>query len=430
MRLTEKIFPMAVYIKSKSPVFQHLFSPIFEVFHNSERQYDCKTITDFDFLEMGVLRCLSESTTGRDFIQRHGDHERLDVKVDHFFKALKSGRRIDNLKSVNTLIECFFKERIADPYASIPELDGFAMYAGDGHYHKGAVHDAKRVSEQGVERKPATGHFFMVNMRTHYMSHLCTADVSGERKGEHDMHAIKKSAFEELRGGEPKGTRVLLVWDKAGIDFEFWRKAKMNHGLYFLSREKANMRLIHCGNLTWDASDVRNAGVIADEQVGPGSGGAILRRITYIDPETNTLFKFITTEMTLPPGVICLLYKQRWDIEKVYDEFKNKLDETKSWGSGDESKTSHALFLCLAHNLMILLESQLSGDGVENAKEMERKDTRLKKALENGANFVATFLQRCTVRSLKFIRWLRAFVYREVPWDRAVDRLREIYVNF
>lgn len=421
---------MAIYIHSSSPVFQHLFSPVTEVYHDSERQYDCNTITDLDFLEMGVARCLSESTTGRDFIQRHGDHDRLDVKVDHFFKALKSGRRIENLKSVNALIEYAFKERIADPYASILELGGFAIYAGDGHYHKGAAHDAKRTSKDGVKTKPATGHFFMLNMRTHYMSHLNTADVSGERKAEHDMHAIKNSDIEKLRGGEPKGTRVILVWDKAGIDFGFWNKAKMIHGLYFISREKENMKLIRCGSRTWDAGDMRNAGVIEDEQVGPGGGGAMLRRIIYIEPETNVIFKFITTEMTLPPGVICLLYKQRWDIEKVFDEFKNKMDETKSWGSGDESKTSHALFLCLAHNLMILLESQLSGDGVENAKELERKETRLKEARRTGANFVATFLQRCTVRSLKFIRWLRAFLYREVPWDRAVDRLREIYANF
>lgn len=420
---------MARYLPSSSPVFRQLFSPVTEVYDDSQRQYDCQTITDLDFLEMGVLRCLSESTTGRDFIQRHGDHDRLEVKVDHFFKALKSSRRIENLASVNSLIAPLLKERIADPYASIAELNGFAIYAGDGHYHKGAAHDAKRTSKNGTERKPSTGHFFMINLRTHYMSHLGTADVSGERKAEHDMRAIKKSAIEKLRGGELKGTRVILVWDKAGIDFNFWNKAKMNHGLYFISREKENMKLIGCGNRTWDADDKRNAGVLADEQVGPGSGGAMLRRITYRDPETQTLFKFITTEMTLPPGVICLLYKQRWDIEKVYDEFKNKMDETKSWGSGDASKTSHALFLCLAHNLMVLLESLISGHGVGNAKEIERKETRLRKARENGANFVATFLQRCTVRSLKFIRWLRAFVYREVHWERAVDRLRVVYAQ-
>lgn len=421
---------MANYIPSSSPVFRQLFSPVTEVYGNSKRQYNCKTITDLDFLEMGILRCLSESTTGRDFIQRHGDHDRLDVNVDHFFKSLKSDRRIENAESVNSKLSPIVRERVSDPYASIPELDAFAIYAGDGHYHKGAVHDAKQTSAKGLGRKPATGHFFMINLRTHYMSHLCTADVSGERKSEHDMRAIKNAAIEELRGGEPKGTKVIMSWDKAGIDFGFWHKAKMNHGLYFISREKENMKLIRCGNRTWDADDKRNAGVISDEQVAPGSGGAMLRRINYRDPETGTLFKFITTEMTLAPGLICLLYKQRWDIEKVYDEFKTKMDETKSWGSGAESKTSHALFLCLAHNLMILLEAQLSEDGVENEKELERKAKRLASAQKHGANFVATFLQRCTVRSLKFIRWLRAFVYREALWSHAVRRLREIYAHF
>jgi len=34
------------------------------------------------------------------------------------------------------------------------------------------------------------------------------------------------------------------------------------------------------------------------------------------------------------------------------------------------------------------------------------------------------------VRSVKYIRWLRNFIYREVPWSRAVARLRVIYVIF
>jgi len=409
---------------------RQLFSPVTEVYGYSARRYDCGSIPDLDFLEMGMLRCLSESTTGRDFIQRHGDNGRIEVGVGHFFKALKSARRTANLASVNALVEPIVKGCCDDPLAAIPELGGFALYAGDGHFHKGAVHDAGHTSAEGVGRKPATGHFFMLNLRTHHMSHLGTADVSGARKGEHDMHAIKNAAVEDLRGGEPKGTKVILVWDKAGIDFKFWHKVKMGHGLYFISREKGNMKLVHRGDRDWDRADGRNSGVMADEEVTPAGGGATFRRITYLDPETGTVFKFITTEMTLPPGIICLLYKQRWDIEKVYDEFKNKMDERKSWGSGDGSKTAHALFLCLAHNLMVILESLLTAAGVENHKEGERKKVRLTEANKNGANFVATFVQRYTVRSLKFIRWLRAFVYRGLRWDKAVARLRKIYATF
>lgn len=421
---------MATYKPSNSPVFQRFFSPVIDVYEESEKRYHCNAITDLDFLEIGVLRCLTESKTGRDFVQRHGDHDRLDCDTDLFFKAFKSSRRISNLKSVNSLIKPLVAGCAEDPYASIPELENFAVYSGDGHFHAGAVHDKKIATKDGREVKPATGHFFMINQRTQYMSHIGAADMSGDRKGEHDMRAIKNCEVDELRGFEPKGKRVILVWDRAGIDFQFWNKVKFSSGLYFISREKENMILIPMEKLDFDRTDPRNHGVISDEKVEPATYSVSVRRIIYRDPITGTVFKFITTEMTLPPGIICLLYKQRWDIEKVYDEYKNKMEEKKSWGSGAESKTAHALFLCLTHNLMLIIEALLAAEGIENESELERKESRLQESIENGGNFVATFVQRCTVRSLKFIRWLRNLVYRQVPWDVAATRLRQIYVNF
>lgn len=421
---------MAAYKPSPSPVFQKLFAPVVDAYSKSEKQYYCKALPDLDYLEMGILRCITESKTGRDFIQRHGDHDRLDIDLDLWFKSLKSSRRIANLRSVNAIIKSSLAAQVSDPYSHIPELNNFAVYSGDGHFHAGAVHDKRQASSKGGDRKPATGHFFMMNHRTHYMAHLAHELVGGERKREHDMHVIKRSDVVSLRDNEPKGTKVILVWDKGGIDLRFWQKVKASSGLYFISREKENMKLIRCGSRPFDKSDFRNEGVVSDEQVGPGGSGAILRRIVYVDPETNTTYRYITTEMTLPPGIICLLYKHRWDIEKIFDEFKNKMDEKKSWGSGDESKTSHALFLCLAHNLMVLLESGLIEDGVVNEVERKRKNKRLAKSIENGANFVATFAQRFKVRSVKFVRWLRNFVYRETHWCKAVGRLSEVYANF
>jgi hypothetical protein len=61
-----------------------------------------------------------------------------------------------------------------------------------------------------------------------------------------------------------------------------------------------------------------------------------------------------------------------------------------------------AQFLCLVHNLMVLLEEELlTGEGIDNDKERKRKAKRTTEALEKGANTVATMLQRFTVRSLK-----------------------------
>jgi hypothetical protein len=380
---------------------------------------------------MGVSRCLSDSRTGRDFLQRHGDNGRKDVAVDLLFKGLKSKRRLASAGSVNVLLKAAMAEATPAPFAAIGELEGFALYAGDGHYHGAAPHDPASLSSRGILGKRPPQHFFMLDLRSHHLGHLTLGELGGARGGEHDMRAIKRSDMRDLRGGEPTGRKVILVWDKAGIDFGFWNRAKRSSGLYFLSREKNNMRLIKCGDLAFDRGDLRNAGVTADEMVGPGGGGASFRRVTYTDPVSGERYVYITTEMTIPPGIIALIYKRRWDIEKVFDELKSKLLERKSWASGTTAKTAHATFLCMAHNLLVLLESSIvSVDGVDNVKERKRKARRKEEAQKRGANFVATAVQRFTVRCLKFIRWLRNFTYSEAPWSQAVDRLRAVYTAF
>lgn len=419
------------YQQSTSNVFTRLFKPVAAAYPHSDKIYECRELPDLDFIEMGMLRCLSPATSGRDFLQLHGDQGRKDIGVDHFFKSIKSPRRLGNLRSVNSLLATVMDGKCDDPFASISELDNFAIYAGDGHFHAAAAHDPASQNSKGQLIKRATGHFFTLNLRTYHLAYLALAECGGLRKAEHDMRVIKRSELGKLRGGEAKGRKVILVWDKAGIDFAFWQRSKQNGGLYFISREKENMNLMKSGDKPIDRRDKRNAGVVSDELVSPGSGGSMLRRIVYIDPLTQTRYSYLTTEMTLAPWIIVLIYKKRWDIEKVFDELKNKLNEWKSWSKHPAAKEMQAQFLCLAHNLMVLLEEGLrQEDGVDNGAERMRKEKRRQKDEEAGANFVATAFQRFTVRSVKFIRWLRSFVYRETLWSDALARLRQIYAVF
>jgi len=71
-------------------------------------------------------------------------------------------------------------------------------------------------------------------------------------------------------------------------------------------------------------------------------------------------YTYITNEMTLPAWAIVLMYKQRWNIEKVFHQFKSKMEERKSWASSEEVKQAHAVFECLAHNLALLFEGTSS----------------------------------------------------------------------
>ena len=93
------------------------------------------------------------------------------------------------------------------------------------------------------------------------------------------------------------------------------------------------MNLQVLGVHPFDRAAPMNCGVIADELVGT-SVGVTLRRVTYQDPESGTVYIYLTNlPVSVPPGLVALLYESRWEVEKVFDEFKNKLGETKSWAS-------------------------------------------------------------------------------------------------
>jgi len=80
---------------------------------------------------------------------------------------------------------------------------------------------------------------------------------------------------------------------------------------------------------------------------------------------------------------------------------------------------------------MVLLEQALlTTENIDNTKERKRKAKRREVAEKCGATFVATLIQRFTVRALKFIRWLRNFVYRPTSWEAALARLRHVYATF
>jgi hypothetical protein len=131
-----------------------------------------------------------------------------------------------------------------------------------------------------------------------------------------------------MRMSEPVGTKVIHVYDPAVTDCREWVCWKTK-GVYVISREKKNSAAEVLGNNPWDQDDPQNIAVLLDQLVGPCAGN-LLRRVTYRDPATGTEYTYLTNLLTLPPGLIAYLYKSRWDVEKVFDEKKNKLMEKKS----------------------------------------------------------------------------------------------------
>jgi len=408
------------------------FADIIQLYPKSSRQYRCTDISDIQYCQLGVLRCLSSSTTGQEFLQLHADHGHPNIAPSHFFKALKSPRRLANITSLNGLLAESMRHQVPDPYAQCEELEGWDIYAVDGHYHKAACFDPKSENSKGELRATATGHFFRMNMRSHHLSCLGMANPEDGKKKAHDVTVIKRSNAEQLRNGAPVGRKVMLVWDKACIDYRHWHKLKHTYGIYFVTLEKSNSAAEICGVNELDRSDPRNDGIVSDHLVGT-SNGVLLRRIVYVNPEDGVSYTYLTNDNTLPACQIVLLYKHRWDIEKIFHQFKSKMVERKSWASSLVAKQSHAIFECLAHNLLLLFEKYIvRSEGLRDEMELEKHQGRTKAPtgiIRAIGNFINTAVHRATQRTQRFIRWVRVWIYKDAPWRDSIARLREVWAG-
>jgi hypothetical protein len=421
---------------TKSPtsktVFGKWIQPLTGLVQQSHYKRKCNTLPDQKWIETGLLRVMSQEPSGRAFLQKLFDSGKSVITLSHFFETLKSNRRLKLCRDVG--LSLYEKTKIAnrqsDPFAQFTALGEYDIYAGDGHYHAAAVHDVRKSG-----KKYPTQHFYSVDLRTHALSQLTLADTSGNRKREYDTRALKRLDKETLRQSAPKGRKVIYVWDKAGIDFFQWYKWKHAGGIYFISREKENMNLLVMAELDYDKKDPINAGVSRYELVGC-SAGVSLSRVTFKCPLSGRRYVFITNLTNIPPGLIAYLYKTRWDIEKIFDQVKNKLAEKKAWATSFTAKNMQAQFICMAHNLMLFFEQCLRKEGVVNEIENNRRRKRLDRVLshiktrKDKLPIFHITPKRPTQRPLKFIRWLRHNLYTSTSWREAAGVLRLIYAVF
>ena len=419
----------------KHSIHRHFFNPLCELLPLSDHQRVCPELSDLEYLEMGIERCISSAISGNDFLQSHSKSDGKKVSVSHFFESIKSPRRLRHQRHMNRLTKLSLKELLTDELSQIEELKKWHLVAGDGHYQKAAIFDPKTKADTSRKdpSKSATGHFFKLDLRNHHLDYLDLAQPEDGKKSEHDMKMLKRLELEELRDLAPKGTKVLWLWDRAVIDYEFWLTAKSRKGVYFATLEKSNSvtKFIR-EHAIIDYSDGRSEGVMSDRMV-ESSKGFEIRQIIYINPADGVEYCYLTNEYTLPAWTIVLLYKHRWDIEKVFDELKSKLGEQRSWASSKNAKIAHALFLCLTHNIMLLLENSLqTEERMEDRVEPKKKRTRAKTKKNGWQNklppsFINTFFHRASQRTCRFIRWLRTSLFKRLTYKDSLSELAEAW---
>lgn len=412
-------------LTSSSPrVNDIFFQPLTGRVAASPHTRPCPEFTDEAWLHLGLQRVLAAAPSGRAFLQEHGPRFADPPKRSNYFVALASERRCALARDVNRAL--LADTVLPDRLAHVPELAPYECFALDAHWHRAAAHDPRH---EGV--KMAVGHCFSLDLRGHQLRQLTV----GEGLHEHDVTMLQRLQPSGLRQGVPKGRRVLLVYDRAAIDFAFWKRCRQENATYFLSRVKAGMVYDWVDNRPVDAQDPRNRGVTQDRRILTRDGHK-MRIICYTEPLQGQAYEFLTNELDLPPGVLAELYRRRWEVEKVFDEVKNKLGQRQAWGTSLITKAAQGQLVALTHNLLLIYEHRLEQEhAVSNAAEDRRRAQRvveLQRLSAQAGRAASTLLssaRRASQRSVKFIRWLRHALQENLTEAAAVPRLTTLYAS-
>jgi hypothetical protein len=314
---------------------------------------NCSEFTDTNFVYMGLLRCLSSVDSGRHFLQNAEEQHDIVCPLSTYFNALHSRRRAEMLKAVS--IEsykrlCSLADEMKIDYLNhISELGSYDVEAADGHFIAHACHTPKNDKDKVF----AAGFIYAMNLRNGFLNPICK--VTNGTKRSHEIPCFKNWVDKEYENKE-SCRKKLYIYDRAAVDYVWWDKQKKNN-VYMISVLKENAVTSFVETLDFDRNDKVNAGIISYELHCKDKKSFTI--VTYKDPETDRVFKFISTlSSSFRPGIIAVLYYKRWTIEKAYNNNKSDLKERKAWSSDSLALQSQMRMTAMTYNLMRLIEEK------------------------------------------------------------------------
>jgi hypothetical protein len=303
-----------------------------------------------------------------------------------------------------------------DWLAALPELKDRAVWAIDGHQIAHACHATTDAKDDYVP----VGELYGMCLHSGLLRAMASFQGDGMRR--HEFPVFKENLPRWLWQDRGK-LMPIIVGDPAYIDILYWSEQRRQRQAMIITREKDNMKPTVISRYQYDANDPVNRGVEADEMAGYTY--AYLRRIVYRDPATGERFVFVTTDRTLRPGVVALLYALRWKIEKAYDVFKNKLHQQKAWATGTTAAHTQAHLIALTHNLLTILLSNLEVIGITEAKVHAR--TTAKHANTPPVQRVPSRenIRHALQLTCQFIRLVRHCLEHKTRWIEALPLFQQ-----
>ncbi len=195
----------------------------------------------------------------------------------------------------------------------------------------------------------------------------------------------------------------IAVFDKGYNDYASYDNFTRND-IFFVTRLKSNASYTIKEEL--DFPDYIDEGVLKDEIIevevkekGQCTKSIKLRRIAFWDDEHKRCFEFITNLFGMNAGHIPLIYKQRWQIESLFKQFKQNFP-LKYFLGDNENAIKIQIWCTLITNLLLTVI---------------RKKLKRKWAFSNLASF-------CRLHLFNYLHLLRFLENPEKDWIRELQQ--------
>ena len=361
---------------TKNTVFGDLIKPVHVALEHV--RYHSKRFTSIpmeDFISLGVLRHLQQTTTLREQVQglfhlTEESESKLPVARSTLSDALSSKYRLQIIVQAQQQLVCHAQDVLPDRLENIPGLGTRSVYAMDGTYQKEGSHYSPCTPSQGGNDN-SKGHALIAI----YNARLgCPQDVHIDTRSRHEIKMLRDYAA--LPGSVMNTKNALWLVDRAFIDAPYWDQAKCKKGVTMITRMKKGL-VIEQKRAREVKLDKLNQGVCRDEDILLKSSKSVWRLISYTT-ENGDKLEFLTNEMKLEPGVIAFLYLRRWDEEKCFDTWKNDFSQAKAWGISHTAIENQARLAIITSLLVaIFMNEKMLEFGIGDEKAIEKREKRM-----------------------------------------------------
>lgn len=174
---------------------------------------------------------------------------------------------------------------------------------------------------------------------------------------------------------------AIYVFDKGYVNYGVYKKWT-EHGAFYVTRLNENANYEVVSQIRADIHDFLAGGTILDQlvELKTDQGPLKARLVTYKDPLTGKVFRFLSNLFDFQSHTIVLLYKNRWEIEPFFKKIKQNFELGYFFSDSQEGIKTQVWMVLIANLIFTVIHKRI--------KEAEQFTTLVSMARANLISYV------------------------------------------